>query len=101
MRTTPFDPSTSIRSPVLIAEVAPTRADDGGDAEVAGDDHRVAQLAAHLGDDRDGADEQRHPSRIGDRRDQHLARLGRVVGVGVEHDAGPPGGDARGWRRHR
>ena len=48
--------------------------DDGRDAEIARDDHRVAELAAHLGDDGDGTDEQRHPPRIRDRGDQHLAR---------------------------
>ena len=95
IRTTPFDPSTSTRSPVLIADVAPTAPTTAGMPRSRDDDHRVAQLAAHLGDDGDGADEQRHPSRIGDRGDQHLARLGRVVGVGVHHDAGPPGRDTR------
>ena len=95
------DPHDAVR-PVDLDEVTgldrrrgADRADDGRDAEIPRHDHRVAQLAAHLGHDGDGTDEQWHPSRIGDRRDQHLARLGRVVGVGVQHDTCTPDRDTR------
>ena len=49
-------------------------ADDRRDAELAGDDRRVAGPAAAVGDDRGGALHDRLPVRVGHVGDQHLAR---------------------------
>ena len=47
--------------------------DDAGDAELAGDDRRVAGHAAAVGDDCGRTTDRRHPVRVGHGRDQHLA----------------------------
>ena len=65
--------------------------DDGGDSEVPRNDHRVAQLASHLGDDGHRADEEVHPAGVGDRSDEHLAGFGRFVVVHVADDPSPSG----------
>ena len=70
-------------------------ADDGGDAELPGDDRGVALLGAHVDDDGGDGEEERGPRRIGDRCDQHIigaevSRIGRI-----DHDSGEPAGRAR------
>src|SRR5438270_208845 len=70
-------------------------ADDGGDAEFAGDDDGVAHLGAHVDHDSLDGDEQRRPRRIGDGRHQDIARSQPARIQGIEHDPGPAPADAR------
>ena len=62
-------------------------ADDGRDAEFAGDDRRVAGAAPAVGDDRRGALHHRLPVRVGHVGDEHVARLDLVHFLRVGDDA--------------
>ena len=62
-------------------------ADDGRDAQFAGDDRRVAGAAAAVGDDRRGALHDRLPVRVGHVGDQHVAGLDLVHFLRVADDA--------------
>ena len=93
-------PSTVMVWPVLIDGGAGDRADDGGHAELAGDDRAVRQHAADIGDDGAGDREQRHPRRQRHLAHHDLALLERVLSLRERaHDAGLRGERHRASRR--
>ena len=95
MVTMPVDPSTVTRAPFGMVADAPVALDDGRDAELAGHDRRVALLRTDVHDHARGREEERRPGRIGDRRDEDVART-QVTGlVGARHDSRGAGGNAR------
>ena len=82
MRSCPLEDADDPRRPVDLDQIAGLDrrgcahcADDGRDAEIARNDHGVAELAAHLGHDSDRADEQRAQAEaaLDQRRDRYLA----------------------------
>ena len=63
------------------------------DTELPADDHGMAHRCADVDHDRLGRDEQRGPTRVGVRSDEHVAGLEPARIAGVEHDPGSTPGD--------
>ncbi len=75
----PLPPSTRTRSPVRRRVGGAAAADHGRDAQLAGDDGRVGERRAHVGNDRGGAGKDGRPADVGRHRHQDLARLELVA----------------------
>src|SRR6266511_5362049 len=70
-------------------------ADDGGDAELPGDEAGVRGQGADVGDDGAGDGEQRRPGRGGGAGDEDVAGLEPVAVGGIEDDPDDAGGPSR------
>ena len=88
-------PSISTSRPSAIRVVASPVPTTAGSAELAGDDGRVRQDAAGVGDQAAGDREQRHPRRVRRRADDDVAGLDRPEVVLRERHPGRTAHDSR------